>query len=106
MHFSSPSGCRFSWCRPWYRGAVGTLTSGYSSVTTFVNMVANVTPKPATGAKTSESQPPPPFSVLATEHLLHVGCFRRADRHPGIVARLRRATSADQGLAGHRRDRE
>src|SRR4051794_22073432 len=46
-HFSRPSGCRLSWCRPWKRGWVGTLTSGYSSVTTRVNIVVKVTPKPA-----------------------------------------------------------
>src|SRR5215213_6845642 len=104
MHFSSPSGCRFSWCRPWYRGAVGTLTSGYSSVTTLVNIVANVTPKPATGANRSESQPPPPLSVSATEHLLHNGCFRRADALATGRA-VGRAVAADHRLTGHRRDR-
>src|SRR3954463_15474047 len=57
MHFSSPSGCRLSTCRPWYRGAVGCLSSGYSSVTGFLNVVRNVTPKPATGAKRSLRAP-------------------------------------------------
>src|SRR3954452_9716131 len=48
-HFSRPSGCRFSTCRPWYRALVCFGTSGYSSVVTFLNMVAKVTPKPCAG---------------------------------------------------------
>src|SRR3954471_6982839 len=48
-HFSRPSGCRFSTCRPWYRGLVCLGTSGYSSVVTFLNIVAKVTPKPCAG---------------------------------------------------------
>src|SRR4051794_20019247 len=51
MHFSSPSGQRFSWWRPWKRGAVGFFSNGYCSVTTFLNMVRNVTPNPATGSQ-------------------------------------------------------
>src|SRR6478609_2258568 len=50
MHFSSPSGQRFSWWRPWKRGAVGSFSNGYCSVTTFLNIVRNVTPNPATGS--------------------------------------------------------
>src|SRR3954463_10180554 len=51
MHFSSPSGQRFSWWRPWKRGAVGFFSNGYCSVTTFLNMVRNVTPNPAIGSQ-------------------------------------------------------
>src|SRR5690349_6404055 len=51
MHFSRPSGHRFSWCRPWNRGAVGFFSKGYSSVTTFRNIVRKVTPNPATGSQ-------------------------------------------------------
>ncbi len=51
MHFSSPSGQRLSWCRPWNRGAVGFFSNGYCSVTTFLNMVRKVTPKPAIGSQ-------------------------------------------------------
>jgi hypothetical protein len=51
MHFSSPSGQRFSWCRPWKRGAVFSLTKGYCSVTTLRKMVRKVTPNPATGSQ-------------------------------------------------------
>ncbi len=51
MHFSRPSGQRLSWCRPWNRGAVGFFSKGYSSVTTFLNIVRKVTPKPAIGSQ-------------------------------------------------------
>src|SRR3954453_22438018 len=52
-HFSRPSGCRLSWWRPWKRGAVGFLYSGYCSVSRFLNMALKVTPKPATGPRNS-----------------------------------------------------
>src|SRR6476620_10769856 len=51
MHFSSPSGQRLSWCRPWKRGAVGSFSNGYCSVTTFLNIVRKVTPNPAIGSQ-------------------------------------------------------
>src|SRR5882672_8957289 len=53
MHFSRPSGWRLSWWRPWKRGAVGFLYSGYCSVSRFLNMALKVTPKPATGPRNS-----------------------------------------------------
>src|SRR3954452_15174662 len=56
-HFSRPSGWRLSWWRPWKRGAVGRGFSGYSSVATLRNIVENDTPKPATGAKSSDRKP-------------------------------------------------
>src|SRR5215472_11183967 len=59
MHFSSPSGQRLSWCRPWNRGAVGSFCSGYWTVSTFLNICRKVTPKPLTGPRKS-----------ATGHLL------------------------------------
>src|ERR1700753_1589900 len=49
MHFSRPSGQRLSWWRPWNRGAVGAGLSGYSTVSTFLNIWWKVTPKPLTG---------------------------------------------------------
>ncbi len=49
-HFSSPSGCRLSWCLPWKRAAGIFGTSGYSSVATFLNIVEKVTPKPLRGS--------------------------------------------------------
>src|ERR1700712_4334739 len=51
MHFSRPSGQRLSWWRPWKRGAVGTFSNGYYSVTTLRNIVRKVTPNPATGSQ-------------------------------------------------------
>src|SRR6478609_1310143 len=49
MHFSSPSGHRLSWWWPWNRGAVGRLSSGYSTVSTLRNISVKVTPNPLTG---------------------------------------------------------
>ena len=51
MHFSRPSGQRFSWCLPWNRGAVGFFSNGYCSVNTLRNIVRKVTPNPATGSQ-------------------------------------------------------
>src|SRR5262249_51533916 len=53
MHFSSPSGQRFSWWRPWNRGAVGRFSSGYWTVSTFLNIWWKVTPNPLTGLRKS-----------------------------------------------------
>src|SRR5579875_793493 len=53
MHFSSPSGHRLSWWWPWNRGAVGRLSSGYWTVSTFRNISWKVTPNPLTGPSRS-----------------------------------------------------
>src|SRR5215469_15262581 len=53
MHFSSPSGHRLSWWRPWNRGAVGRFSSGYWTVSTFRNICRKVTPNPLTGFRNS-----------------------------------------------------
>src|ERR1017187_6916650 len=53
MHFSSPSGHRFSWWWPWNRGAVGRLSSGYWTVSTFRNISWKVTPNPLIGLRKS-----------------------------------------------------
>src|SRR6516164_2513779 len=55
MHFSSPSGHRFSWWWPWNRGAVGRLSSGYITVSTFLNISVKVTPNPLTGLRKSST---------------------------------------------------
>src|SRR5579863_8241730 len=55
MHFSSPSGHRLSWWWPWNRGAVGFLTSGYSTVSTLRNISWKVTPKPLIGLRKSST---------------------------------------------------
>src|SRR5262252_769245 len=63
IHFSSPSGQRFSWCRPWNRGAVGCTTSGYWTVSTFRNICRKVTPKPLIGLRKSGTGDLPPYDV-------------------------------------------
>src|ERR1700728_4822953 len=55
MHFSSPSGHRFSWWWPWNRGAVGRFSSGYWTVSTFRNISWKVTPNPLTGLRKSST---------------------------------------------------
>src|SRR3984957_11124316 len=55
MHFSSPSGHRLSWWCPWNRGAVGRLSSGYITVSTFRNISRKVTPNPFTGLRKSST---------------------------------------------------
>src|SRR5215510_7831147 len=55
MHFSSPSGHRLSWWWPWNRGAVGRLSSGYVTVSTFRNISRKVTPNPLTGLRKSST---------------------------------------------------
>src|SRR5665811_2031700 len=100
MHFSRPSGCRLSWWRPWYRGWVGRLTSGYSSVSSVRNIVANVTPKPATGANRLDRKLA--FFSSATGILL-IGQFRLAGG-AGQGSRTLQARLA-QALTGQWRDR-
>src|ERR1700760_4895194 len=51
MHFSRPSGQRLSWWWPWNRGAVGRFSSGYCTVSTFLNSSRKVTPNPLTGLR-------------------------------------------------------
>src|ERR1700689_4608249 len=51
MHFSRPSGQRLSWWCPWYLGAVGRFSSGYMTVSTFLNISRKVTPNPLTGLR-------------------------------------------------------
>src|ERR1700741_810477 len=53
MHFSRPSGQRLSWWWPWKRGAVGRFSSGYMTVSTFLNISRKVTPNPLTGLRKS-----------------------------------------------------
>src|ERR1700744_3591016 len=55
MHFSRPSGQRLSWWWPWNRGAVGRLSSGYITVSTFLNISRKVTPNPFTGFRKSRA---------------------------------------------------
>src|ERR1700756_2339709 len=55
MQFSRPSGQRVSWWCPWNRGAVGRLSSGYITVSTFLNISRKVTPNPLTGLRKSST---------------------------------------------------
>src|ERR1700730_7633425 len=55
MHFWTPSGQRLSWWCPWNRGAVGRLSSGYITVSTFRNISRKVTPNPFTGLRKSSN---------------------------------------------------
>src|SRR3954468_2481418 len=73
MHFSRPSGQRLSWWRPWNRGAVGFFSNGYCSVTTFLNIVRKVTPKPAIGSQNCSRMPLGPELVLSATYLLLSG---------------------------------
>src|SRR6478736_5400987 len=123
MHFSSPSGYRLSWCRPWNRGFTGAVSNGYCSVTVRLKKFLIVTPNPAAGASASATglrfgisdsygrtvagratSPPPAFrstdlsGVSATRHLLGGGLGGVAVR--ALVARR---GSADEGGRGGRR---
>src|SRR5579864_6544340 len=69
MHFSSPSGHRLSWWWPWNRGAVGFLTSGYSTVSTLRNISWKVTPKPLIGLRKSSTGDLPGGGVVARADL-------------------------------------
>ena len=92
MHFSRPSGHRLSWWWPWNRGAVGRLSSGYSTVSTFRNISVKVTPNPLTGLRMSLSQ-------LGTCDLLAGGLVVDADT---VVVRQvqRRHRETGRGLDG------
>src|SRR3954447_20300532 len=102
MHFSSPSGHRFSWWRPWKRGAVGFFSKGYCSVTTFLNMVRNVTPKPAIGSQNCSLMPRD--SAMGASL---IGGRLGLNQRLALALEDQRLSSATHGTAGgHRRDRE
>src|SRR5688500_17905565 len=108
MHFSSPSGQRLSWWRPWNRGAVGIFSKGYCSVTTFLNMVRKVTPNPATGSRNCSlrERDPELWSPIGVPFVVppRIGAVG-ADRGAGVEGQRRGAT-AHGSAGGHRRDRE
>src|SRR5690625_5764475 len=94
MHFSSPSGCRLSWWRPWKRGATVCRCSGYCSVTVFLNIDRNVTPNPATGSRNLGTWPLP-FScghrllhTLARHRWYRVTTGEGVERGIGLLCRL------------------
>src|ERR1700749_152526 len=85
MHFSRPSGQRLSWWCPWNRGAVGRFSSGYITVSTFLNISRKVTPNPLTGFRKSRA---------GTGDLLRHASGAAADRgvgfNPVIVRQVER----------------
>src|SRR3954470_5638816 len=101
MHFSRPSAYLLSWCRPWKRGAVGFFSSGYCSVTTFLNIVEKVTPNPLTGSSSPRASSPGPSlcGVSATVILLVDEQLVRMPAR-GNGGRLLAGRLAPRGLAG------
>src|SRR5258708_8932992 len=80
MHFSSPSGQRLSWWGPWNRGAVGRLSSGYITVSTFLNISRKVTPNPFTGLRKSSTG-----DLLS--HAVRGAVVRRLSKLEAVVVR-------------------
>src|SRR5260370_21902588 len=109
MHFSSPSGQRFSWWRPWNRGAVGRRSSGYSTVSAFLNIWWKVTPKPLTGLRKSSAgdllavargpgvQQRARGSGLARAGHADAVVVRQVERRDGEAPRLRRRAAGGPG---------
>src|SRR5690349_10280303 len=83
MHFSRPSGHRLSWWWPWNRGAVGRLSSGYSTVSTLRNISVKVTPNPLTGLRMSSMN-------LGTCDLLTGGLGLILDADTVVVRQVKR----------------
>src|SRR5215470_6804691 len=75
MHFSRPSGHRLSWCLPWNLGAVGRFSSGYSTVSTLLNICLKVTPKPLIGFRKSSTGNLLLFFLLRPLRLLFLLCL-------------------------------
>src|ERR1700722_15574283 len=96
IHFSSPSGHRFSWWCPWNRGAVGRLSSGYSTVSTFLNISVKVTPKPLIGLRKSST-----CDLLRGGFVFDTDAviLRQGERRPR-VARRRRGLARLGALGG------
>src|SRR5215471_18135604 len=105
MHFSRPSGHRLSWWWPWYRGAVGRFSSGYMTVSTFLNISVKVTPNPLTGLKkllTAVTGPVLVWSVSGTGDLL----LRCVSQTPGVKCGPGLRSDAVVVRQVHRRHRE
>src|SRR5215207_8662387 len=101
MHFSSPSGQRLSWWRPWNRGAVGFFSNGYSSVNTLRNIVRKVTPNPATGSQRDSLTvfELATAAVVHSAHRLDEGWWDRVSPGEGVeVGRLDRLLLVLLGL--------
>src|SRR5579859_6060454 len=108
MHFSSPSGHRLSWWWPWNRGAVGFLTSGYSTVSTFRNISWKVTPKPLIGLRKSSTSDLLSGGFVITADLItgDAVVVRQVERRHREGARAEGHVVAGLGGAGGIRRRE
>src|SRR6516165_2894363 len=93
IHFSSPSGHRLSWWWPWNRGAVGFLTSGYSTVSTFLNISVKVTPNPLIGLRKSSTCDLPGGGFAVNADAVIVRQVQRRHRETRVGAK-------GHGLAG------
>src|SRR5712691_12407949 len=105
MHFSRPSGQRFSWCLPWNRGAVGSFCSGYWMVSTFLNICRKVTPNPLIGFRKS-STGDLLDRALGLDDAGRAALRARADADAVIVRQVHRRDGEGarlRGLAGVRR---
>src|ERR1700757_3481944 len=87
MHFSSPSGQRLSWWWPWNRGAVGRLSSGYITVSTFLNISRKVTPNPLTGLRKSSTGDLLSHAIAGCRGRGHCPGQRRAAELEAVVVR-------------------
>src|SRR4051794_14278374 len=115
-HFSRPSGCRLSTCRPWYRGLVTFGSNGYCSVVTLRKICAKVTPNPWAGAGSTLSRTagllPPPVdrSISDILVLLDDGGAAPAGAHDRGAVGGHRLPAAQprrrRDLQVHRRDGE
>src|SRR5215471_3642228 len=95
MHFSSPSGHLLSWCLPWKRGAVGRLTSGYSTVSTLRNICLNVTAKPLTGLRKSSTG-----NLLHAAVALGLASQARLARRQAVVVRQVHRRDGERAVFG------
>src|SRR5487761_450418 len=87
MHFSRPSGQRLSWWCPWNRGAVGRLSSGYITVSTFLNISRKVTPNPLTGLRKSSTGDLLRHAIAGCRGRRHCPGQRRAAELEAVVVR-------------------
>src|ERR1700729_3348965 len=92
MHFSSPSGHRFSWWWPWNRGAVGRLSSGYMTVSTILNISRKVTPNTLTGLRKSRTG-----TGNLLRHVSGVAAHRSADNGAELKAVIVRQVKRRHG---------
>src|SRR5260370_22196783 len=99
MHFSSPSGHRLSWWCPWKRGAVGRLSSGYWTVSTFLNISWKVTPNPLAGLRKSSPCDLPGGGFVVNADAVIVRQVERRHREGGSRGR---GLTGLAGLGGFR----